>query len=141
MLQSLYKIIAVIIALVVLFSSLSFTVEKHVCMGEVTNTSFFKHADSCGMIMEEQDCTMDDFSGHKMEKEKCCDNIQEIIPGNQNEQQALDTFEIGQLQFVMAYAYTYLNLFENKEQTNAFPYYLPPLVDKDIQVLYQTFLI
>ncbi len=141
MLQALHKILSIIIALVVLFSSLSFTVEKHVCMGKITDTSFFNQADSCGMIMDEEDCTIDDFSQHKMEKEKCCNDIQQIISGNQNEQQALDTFEISNLQFVLAYTYTYINLFEVKEQPRAFTYYSPPLVDKDIQVLYQTFLI
>jgi len=141
MLQVLHKILAVIIALVVLFSSLSFTVEKHVCMGEITNTSYFTSVDSCGMIMVEDDCNRDHFSSHKMEKEKCCNDIQELIPGNQNEQQAIDSFELKQMQFVFAYTYTYLNLFDEQAQPIAFHYHPPPQVDKEIQVLYQTFLI
>lgn len=139
MLQVLHKILAVIIALVVLFSSLSFTVEKHVCMGDVTDISYFIEADTCGMAADE--CDVNDSLEAKIKKEKCCNNIQELIPGNQNEQQALQSFEIEQVQFVLAYTFTYLNLFEEKEQPIAFNYYPPPIVGKDIQVLYQTFLI
>lgn len=139
MLQFLHKIIALILAFIVLFSSFSFTVEKHICMGEITDVSYFTAADSCGMI--DEDCDINNSSETKIQKEKCCNNVHELIPGNQNEQQALQSFEIDPVQFVFAYTYTYLNLFEAKEKTIAFDYYPPPQVGKDIQVLYQTFLI
>jgi len=139
MLQVLHKILAVIIALVVLFSSLSFTVEKHVCMGEVTDVSYFMEPDTCGMTVDE--CDVNDSLETKIKKEKCCNNVQELIPGNQNEQHALQSFEIEQVYFVLVYSYTFLNLLEEKEQSIAFDYYLPPIVDKDVQALYQTFLI
>ena len=141
MIQFLHKILAFVLALIVLFSSLSFTVEKHVCMGEVVDVSYFTEADSCGMVMEEEECTTDDFSGDKMEPEKCCNDIQELIPGNQNEQQAIDTFELNSVQFVLAYTYTYLNLFEIKEDITPFIDSSPPPIDRDYQILYQSFLI
>ncbi len=140
MIQILHKFLALILAFIVLFTSFSFTVEKHICMGEVADVSYFNEADSCDMVMEEEECVMD-TSCDSMEQEQCCNDIQVLIQGNQNEQQAIAGFELNQLQFVLAYTYTYLNLFEIKEQPIAFTYYSPPLVDKDIQVLYQTFLI
>ncbi len=138
--QFLHKILALILAFIVLFSSFSFTVEKHVCMGEVVDVSYFSEADSCGMI-EDEDCDKHDFSGQQMEKEKCCNDIQELIPGNQNEQQAIEFFELDQVQFIFAYAYIYLNLYEVKEEKSPFISPSPPLIDKDFQVLYQSFLI
>lgn len=139
MLQVLHKILAIIIALVVLFSSLSFTVEKHVCMGQVTDTSYFAKADNCGMISDE--CDVNNSLETKIKKEKCCNNIQELFPGNQNEQQALQNFEINKVQFALAFNFTYLDLFKQKNEFIPFIEYSPPLVGKDIIVLYQNFLI
>lgn len=139
MLQFLHKILAFILAVVVLFSSFSFVVEKHICMGEVTDTSYFGHVDSCGM--DDGDCDNKEFPLEKIQKENCCNDIQELIPGNQNEQQALQSLEIEQVQFILAYTYTCLDLFKEKEEQVPLKYYLPPLVDKDINVLYQNFLI
>lgn len=139
MLQVLHKILAIIIAFVILFSTLSFTVEKHVCMGEITDVSYFTVAETCGMTVE--DCTIENPSETKIQPEKCCNNIQKLIEGNQTEQQAIDSFELSQVQFILAYTYTYLNLFEGNNEIIPFKYYTPPLVDKDINVLYQTFLI
>ena len=139
MLQVLHKILAVIIALVILFSTLSFTVEKHVCMGEVTDVSYFTESESCGMTTEE--CDLDEDSETHIKKDNCCDNVVELIPGIQNEQQAIDGFEFKQIQFIIAYSYSYLNLFETNREFIPFIDYSPPLVDKDIKVLYQNFLI
>jgi hypothetical protein len=139
MLQVLHKILAIIIAFVVFFSSLSFTVEKHVCMGEVTSTSYFNEADSCGMISEV--CDLNKPFEAEIQKEKCCNDIHELIQGNQNEQQALNSLELDQLQFILTFTYTYLNLFEDTADLNLANIYSPPLVDRDINVLYQTFLI
>jgi len=47
----LYKILSFSMALIVLFSSFSFTVNQHICGGEVANTTFFIDADNCGMDM------------------------------------------------------------------------------------------
>jgi hypothetical protein len=139
MLQVLHKILAIIIALVVLFSSLSFTVEKHVCMGEITDVSYFNEADNCGMTPE--DCDMEKPSEPIINKEKCCNDVHELVPGNQNEQQALKNLEIDQLQFILSYTLSSLILLEEEKELNSFLVYSPPLVDKDVQVLYQTFLI
>ena len=140
-LQFLNKILALILAFIVIFSSLSFTVEKHVCMDEVTDVSFFTEADSCGM--QDDECKPEETGETSSFDEKnCCTNIHELIQGNQQEQQAIDGFEISQVPFIIAYAYTYLNLFEDNIDNSPFTdYSSPPLNDKDIQVLYQTFLI
>lgn len=141
MLQFLNKILAIIIAFIVIFSSLSFTVEKHICMDEVTDISFFTEADSCGMQGDE--CEQDTSEKTNSFNEKdCCNTVDELIPGNQIEQPAIDSFEIDQVQFIVTYTYTYLNLFEENKDVIPFTVYSsPPIVDKDILVLYQIFLI
>ncbi len=139
MIYFLHKILAFILALIVLFSTLSFTVEKHVCMGEITNVSYFNNVESCGMI--EDECKNEDITHHSFNKVNCCDNIHELIQGNQNQQQAIDNFEIKQLQFIIAYSYSYLDLFEERKDITPSNFYPPPLVNRNIQILYQTFLI
>lgn len=139
MFEMIRKIFAFFLATVVMFSSFSYTVEKHICMGEVTDVSFFDSSDGCGM--KDDDCAEAPTSETVIRKEKCCHTVQELIPGNQNEQKALDKVEINQLQFVFAYTYAYLNLFEENFEISTFHYVPPPLADKDINVLYQTFLI
>ena len=139
MLEILHKILAMIIALAVLLSTLSFTVEKHVCMGEVTEVSFFEEVEGCNM--EESACESAQEENPVVSQSKCCDDIQELIPGNQNEQQALKSLEINKAKFLVAYIYTFVKSLEDSGQEPVIPDISPPLVEKDIQVLYQTFLI
>jgi len=139
MLQVLNKIIALILAAIVFFSTLSFTVEKHVCMGEITDVSYFLKADSCGM--QEDECPIESPTESKIQKEKCCNDVHELIPGHQNEQQALQKLELNQVEFILAFTYTYINLFETSSENIAYVDYIPPLVKNDIQILHQTFLI
>lgn len=139
MLQVLHKIIAFILALIIFFSTLSFTVEKHICMGEVTDVAYFNKADACGMITD--DCENTVPFETKIQKERCCNDVQELIPGHQNEQQALQKLEINQVEFILAFHFSYLNLFETSKDITPHVSYIPPLVNRNIQILYQTFLI
>jgi len=126
-------------ALLVLFSSFSFTVHKHLCGNEIADVSYIVEAESCSMEMNV--CENNDTSQQKIEKEPCCKNILEVIEGNQNEQQALQNLEIQQVQFIVLFVDSYINLFE-KANTDAFnKEYSPPLIVKNIQVLDEVFLI
>lgn len=139
MLQVLHKILAVIIALTVLLSTMSFTVEKHVCMGEVTEVAFFDEVEGCGM--EESLCETPQNDVEQVSRSQCCDDIQQLIPGNDNEQQPLQGLEIAKLKYIVTYLYTFVKDLEDGKQELVIQDISPPLVDKDIQVLYQTFLI
>jgi len=126
-------------ALLVLFSSFSFTVHKHLCGDEISDVSYIVEAESCTMKMNV--CENNDSSRQKIEKEPCCKDVSEVVEGNQNEQQALESLELEQIQFVVLFVDSYINLFE-KANTDAFnKEYSPPLIVKDIQVLDEVFLI
>ena len=86
-------------------------------------------------------CDSDNILHQNIKKEKCCDSVFELFSGNQVEQQALLTLEIEKAQFILAFAYTYINLSSEYSEAIIFNFHPPPLVDKDITVLYQTFLI
>lgn len=139
MLQVLHKIIAWIVMLAVLLSSMSFTVAKHVCMGEVTDVSYYKDAEGCDM--ERMSCDEKDFQGVQVKQEACCDNISELIPGEPAEQQALDVVELQQFEAGIQIFFTFPLLEQEIEKDFTTFDTGPPLVHHDLSVLYQRFLI
>ncbi len=139
MIQFLHKILVLILAFIVLFSSFSFTTEKHVCVVKSTDISYVRDADFYDMSVEE--CDLHNSTGSKEQLEDCCFDAHDLIPGNQNIQQVVESFELSKIQFIFAYSYAYSHLFEVKEDITSFIDFSPPYVDRDVQVLYQTFII
>lgn len=131
-------IISVILAVLVLFSTFSFTIEKHLCGGEIADVSFTGNLERCLMPGTDQDDNHE-TSLHTM---PCCQDIVETIESSNDELTVIKELDVRQQEFVQAFIYSYLNLFEGLAQ-NAVPFkdYEPPLVTKDIQVLHDTFLI
>ena len=54
-------------SLIVLVSTVSWTVDQHICMGRVVSTAVFSEADGCGMAMSEDN--------------KCCDHKTDTLKG------------------------------------------------------------
>ena len=54
-------------SLLVLVSTVSWTVDQHICMGRVVSTAVFSEAASCGMAMSEDN--------------KCCDHKTDTLKG------------------------------------------------------------
>jgi len=126
-------------ALIVLFSSFSFTVHSHICGGEIADVSYFLEADSCEMEMNV--CENDNSSQHQVKKEPCCENISNIIQGNDNNQQAQPTLEVAQAQFLAAFTISYISLFDEAKTAPFFNEYSPPLVVKNIYKLDEVYII
>nr|WP_217363241.1 hypothetical protein [Winogradskyella undariae] len=120
----------------VLFSTLSLTIEKHFCGDTLIDVAIFSEAEICGM----QDMKMDQDG---MVEKSCCKNEKEVIKGvNKLVTKSFDDFHDVQKLVLIAYSYSYINLFE--ELPNAvIPHknYSPPKLIKDIYVLDETYLI
>ncbi len=130
------KITAVLMAFVVLLSTMSFTYSEHYCGDFLVDSALFSKAKSCGMEMEiasvESDC-------NSFKKDCCSDEVKKI-EGQSNLKIDFNNLTIPQQEFVVAFTYSYLNLFdETINDKVSFLDYSPPLVDKDISVLYQVF--
>ncbi|WP_326492543.1 HYC_CC_PP family protein, partial [Sinomicrobium oceani] len=140
-----FKISSFLLAFLVLFSTVSFTVEKHFCGDFLVDTALFVKADSCGMVAEKiQSPTIKDTgsSACTVSKTSCCSDEIALIQGQDTLQKATSLEWQHQLVSVQAFVYVYLNLFEGlKENVIPFRDYAPPLVVQDIQVLHDTFLI
>ena len=137
--QLLHKAGSILLAFIVLFSSFSFTVHEHICGGKVADTSFFFEADSCGMDMNV--CENSTSSDISVKQEPCCNDRSEIIQGNDTNQQAQQSLELPQAQFLAAFIVSYRSLFNEVKTTPLYNEYSPPWVVKNIHKLDETYLI
>ncbi|EID76126.1 HYC_CC_PP family protein [Imtechella halotolerans] len=131
------KITSLLLAFLVLFSTVSWAIDQHFCGDMLVDTALFSKAEGCGMELAPVS-----NEGVSISQETCCSDEATIVQG----QDVLDiqTFKLKweQQVFVEAFVYSYLDLFENLDK-NVIPFkdYIPPLLVQDIQVLNDTFII
>lgn len=124
-------------ALVVLFSTMSFTVNSHYCGDNLVDTAIFQKAKTCGMEM--QNTTSKACS---ITKKDCCNDEQINIEGQDELKISFDKLTSNQQLFVASFVYSFIDLFEGlKENVTPFRDYAPPLVTKQIYKLVETYLI
>ncbi len=126
------KILSTLLAFLVLFSTFSFTVEKHYCGEFLMDVSFMGDADDCGMEMEKV-----------VKKKSCCkDEVHHIEGQDELQQNSVQDFNLEKQQFVAAFFISYKDLFIKNESKNIlYRDFSPPDIPKDYQVLFQSFLI
>lgn len=133
-----HKISSICMALIVLLSTVSFTVDSHYCGDTLVDSSLFGHVETCGMEVEQQLPS----SECDISKDDCCSDEQFIVEGQDTIKTSFDNLNKDQQLFVAAFIHSYINLFfESQTDLNSFRDYTPPLLVKDIQILDQTFLI
>lgn len=134
-----HKIASVIMALIVVFSTMSFTINSHFCGDVLVDTSYFVKAESCGMDMA-QEPTSDECSTIK---KNCCHDIAKVIDGQDDlKNTSFDQLSFNQQVFIASFYYSYINLFEGiHDKVIPFKNYSPPLVVKDIHTLDEVYLI
>jgi len=131
------KISATILSLVVLFSSMSFTIDTHYCGGNLVDISYFGEADNCGVEEMQMDSDVT-----KIKKNKCCKDEITIVESSTFNKEELITIQINDIEFVFAFAYSYINSNQNILLENEYyKDFSPPGIDQDILVLHQSFLI
>lgn len=130
--EVLHKVFSATLALLVLFSTVSFTIEKHYCGEVLIDVSVFADAEKCGMESMEM-----------LQKKSCCKDEVDVIKGQDELKfSSFEDLDFSQLKFVTTFSYTYLNLFESLDKL-IIPNknYSPPNLVTDIQVLDQVFII
>ncbi|WP_442265357.1 HYC_CC_PP family protein [Tenacibaculum sp. ZS6-P6] len=132
------KISSTLLALLVLFSTFSFTVEKHYCGEFLVSISYFGNSVNCGDEEGEEDC--DD--PQVIKKKKCCKDEIQQIQGQDDLKNSFEKFDIQKQQFVVAFLSSYYNLFADfNKQINLNEFYTPPNLNLDLQVLYEVYII
>lgn len=126
-----------LMALVVLLSTMSFTIDKHYCGDFLVDTAIFKKAKTCGMKMGKSvgsDC--------ETVKLNCCSDKQIVFDGQDELKKGLDQLSIEQPQLV-AILIVLTNYQFNNISNKAIPFreYKPPLVVRQIYKLDESYLI
>jgi len=129
-------------AVLVLFSTLSISIEKHYCGEHLVDVAIFAEAEKCGMEAADMGLAASDQDSLFMQK-SCCTDVVDLVEG-QDELSVEKTKELSQHQkvFLFSFAYTFSGLFELEPQHHSpYEYYSPPNFVEDIQVLNEVFLI
>ena len=140
--ETLHKITSTLMALIVLLSTMSFSVDMHYCGDHLVDFSMFDKVDTC-MMKAEMSKDSNSCEVMKMETESsCCSDIEVTIEGQDDLKISFDNLTFEQQQFVYSFAYSFLNLFDAvDENITPFRDYVPPPLLRDVQILDQTFLI
>ncbi|NMH89791.1 hypothetical protein HHX25_19980 [Flavivirga sp. Y03] len=123
-------------ALLVMFSTVSFTIEKHFCGDVLIDISIFTEADKCAMEAYE-------VALEKITKKSCCKDVIDVVEGqNKLKFSSFEDLDFEQQQFIASYTCAYINLFKGLPKVTI-PHkdYSPPNLVTDIQVLDQVFII
>lgn len=133
-----HQLLAFTMALLVLFSSMSFTVDMHFCGDNLVDLSLIE-ADNCGMSsmpgMSESDLML-------IDEMSCCTDLQVTLEGQDELKISFDQLSLEQQVFLASYYHSYLQLFNTESGIIApFDGYPPPIIVKDIHILHETYLI
>ena len=126
------KIGSLLIAMVVMLSTMSFSVVQHYCGTQLMDQSLFEELEPCCM-------DADQAADHT---DPCCNEKQYLIEGqNELSRNSVD-LELNQQVFFTAFVYSFINVFEGlPEQIVPLRDYIPPLLVTNIQLVDQVFII
>ena len=132
------KISCFIMALFVLFSTFSFTVEKHFCGEFLVDIAYFGHAENCS-----GELTIDNCEAGPVNKMKdCCKDEVQKFEGQDDLKLSFNDFDLDQQLILVAFSASFTIVFEGSTSgIVSNEYYPPPLLIKDRVILHEVFLI
>lgn len=126
-----------------LISSIGFSFNTHFCGGEAVKKSFSLglHNPDCGMAIMEVECEKAPSKEDQLTKKPCCENQHQVIQLDKNAKIQSTTINANPI-FVVAFIHAFIQpIFYADQKLVHHTDYSPLIPDKDIQVLFQTFLI
>ena len=132
--QGLHKTISSLLAIVVLFSTMSFTVSKHYCEGLLVDSAIFEELNGCGTQSASEESEI-----HEEQNKTCCINIANFIEGEDTEQVAVQKMYAPTVYFVQAFVHFFQS--DSVDFSIEDPFYPPSLyvATEDITILYENF--
>lgn len=126
-------------ASIVLFTTMSFTVDIHYCGDTFVDFAVNQRAETCGMedLQSQNDCK------NEVAKKDCCSDKQIVVEGQDDlKLSVISNLSFEQQVFVAAFTFSYINLFDGLEN-NIIPFrdYKPPILIRDVQKLHERYLI
>ena len=137
MMQSSFrKVFSLLMAFVVLFSTMSFTVNMHYCGDTLVETAILKEAEGCGMKAQNPSTESCAFT-----KKSCCSDKQLIVNGLDELQISFDKSSLEKQPLVAIHTFTFIDLNKEFKETQPVRPYVPPLVVRQLFKLHSTYLI
>ncbi len=137
-----HKTFSFLMALVVLFSTMSFTISSHYCGDNLVDSAIFSKLKTCGMESDNQTDKSLQSSDCSITKKNCCSEETEFIKGQDELKISFDKISFDQQIFVAAFFHAYNHLFINSEEvTLSVNDYPPPILVRHIYKLDETYLI
>ncbi|WP_373056411.1 hypothetical protein [Zunongwangia sp. H14] len=132
--------VSFLLAVLVIFSTFSFTVDKHFCGNTLVGKGVFSSAKKCKTEMHS--CGVEVNSHNTTKKDSCCSNEKENIDGQDELKTSSFSFDLLSQTFIIPVLFISGNILQELER-QAIPhkFYKPPLLASDVQVMYQVFLI
>ncbi len=125
-------------AVVVLFSTMSFTIDMHYCGNTLVETSAFKKSKGC-CGMEMQMPSTNDCSIIKID---CCADEQQLVAGQDELQLRSEKLPMSPQLFASLFVYNYQALFEvTEKQPRSVNDYPPPIIVRQLFKLDESYLI
>lgn len=136
------RILSILLAILMLTTNMSITFATHYCGGKAVKSSIsFGHDElSCGMAkMDEKACDEGDH-GQKITRKGCCENKYTTLSVDDDYSNPGVVSPNLDFKFVAVFVVVYINnYFFDKEESNSFIAYSPPLIEQDRSVLFQVF--
>lgn len=136
--KGLSQILSFLMALLVICSTMSFSVQSHYCGNILVDKAVMKSAKKCAMHSQHSP------EKHEQDKQEddCCDDEVELIEGQDQLKMQSSEFELPHPVFVEAFLFSFLVQipFEAHPKIDYFEN-PPPLPLKDFHALFQTYLI
>lgn len=139
------QILSILLSLILLASHMYLTMGTHFCGGEAVETKIMFGETHLGCGMMDMGSLCEDFNTNEnrtnFDKTPCCANEFQIFQSTN--EFVLDATQIANsLDFSLAFIYTMLNLdLFSKSTHKVYTEYISPPVEKDIQILFQVYLI
>ena len=139
-------------AILVFVSSTGFSIDLHYCQGQIKSFSLIREAESCHQKAEKEHCKKQQKPCHAAQsnsdelgkcKKNCCSNKTIKVESN-DDAKKLQTTELSQKQIKFLTAFVQVFLLEKIDLSKIIvPHlnYIPPLLNKNIPILIQSFLL
>jgi hypothetical protein len=139
------KFFSILLSVLLIASHMYLSIGTHFCGGEAVNTKLVlgKTQLDCGMDAMDEGCQHPEDSGQtgdRLEKAPCCENEYQTLDSTDD---FIKEFNVATLNFDFTASFFYVLLtldLQPELKPILYAAYSPPLFEKDIQVLFQTFL-
>lgn len=139
------KIIALSLSLILLLSNVGFSVATHYCGGHAVKSALTLGGETVDCGMKEDAGTPHECqrARHTLGVRHCCDNVQQVIHTDNSRPASLITLNFGYSGEMGLTPYLFFSSLSASDcaTSSVIPYLPPPLPARNVQVLFQTFLI